>query len=471
MIDGIYSKNHNRACCSHKMIASILSKFRKGTGGYATRRNSRLLFSIGTSVLAKFIAIGSTLITIPLTLNYLGVESFGVWMVISGVVGFMAFSDLGIGMGLQNALSKACGLDDLISPKYYIANAYLILIGLSSLLVLLLFALFAVLPVEELFKIVDQSRLSDAVKALKYSVLAFLLGIPIALIQRILGGLQKTYVANNVVLLGSLLSLLAILLAVYFDLGLVGLSVLFVLSPIATLLLYSLYFFYKNPEYRPKISNLSRKHISPIVSAGGWTVFVQIIYTAKMNIPTMSISASLGLLAVAEYSVAQKLTGLAATMIGMALQPLWVVYGEAYHRGDREWVESTLKKSLKLVILLTVLAAIAFQFVGQPLIALWLGGEVLPSKILIGCFSLWMIASTINICFAMLLNGTGNFRNQAIFSCACVGLALVLISVFSSEVGTGGVIFIVFFVAELICIPMYYFESKRVLLGLNDGNK
>jgi len=158
-------------------------------------------------------------------------------------------------------------------------------------------------------------------------------------------------------------------------------------------------------------------------------------------------------------------------MIGMALQPLWVVYGEAYHRGDKAWVENTLKKSIKLVLLLTVTAGIAFQLVGQPLISLWLGGEVLPSRILIGCFSLWMIASTVNVCFAMLLNGTGNFKNQAVFSVVCVGLALALILEFTNEIGVAGVIFVVFFVAELARLPLFYFEARRVIRGLSYGDE
>jgi O-antigen/teichoic acid export membrane protein len=195
------------------------------------------------------------------------------------------------------------------------------------------------------------------------------------------------------------------------------------------------------------------------------------IYTAKMTMPTMIISASLGLLAVAEFSIVQKLTGLAATMIGIALQPLWVVYGEAYHRGDRAWVENTLMKSLKLVLLLTGLAAIAFQFVGLSLIELWLGGQVQTSQMLIACFSLWMIASTVNVCFAMLLNGTGHFKNQAVFSFVCVGLALSLNAIFVSDIGLVGVIFVVFLVAELIRIPLFYFEARRVIGKLNYGTK
>lgn len=452
------------------MINEFLEKLKQGDK-QTIQRNRRLLLSISTTVLAKFIAIGSTLITMPLTLNYLGAESFGVWMVISGVIGFMAFTDLGIGMGLQNALSKAYGQEDLVSPKYYITNAYLLVSGLAGGLAILLFAIFAVLPIEGLFKINDAAGLNDAVLALKFSLLAFVVGMPVALIQRVLGGMQKTYIANNVMLVGSLMSLLAILIAVKFDVGLAGLAVMFILAPTLTLLVYSVYFFYKNKIYRPSISNISSHYLKPVVSAGAWTVFVQIIYTAKMNVPTIIISASLGLLAVAEYSVAQKLTALAATMIGMALQPLWVVYGEAYYRGDKRWVVSTLRKSLKLVLLLSVLAAIIFQLVGQYLISLWLGGDVLPSLNLILGFSLWMITSNINICFAMLLNGTGNFKNQAVFSFFCVGLMLVINKIFVMEFGLVGVIMTVFLVSELLCVPFYFFESKRVLSELNDGAK
>jgi O-antigen/teichoic acid export membrane protein len=451
----------------------VLSKFKRlsSADDHTSKRNFRLLISIATSVLAKLIAIGSTLITIPVTLNYLGAESFGVWMVISGVMGFMAFSDLGIGMGLQNALSKACGEGDTESPRYFIANAYLIITSVACFLALLVPMLFSILPIENLFKIKDQALLSNGVEALKYSLIAFFLVMPIALIQRILGGIQKTYVANNVILIGSILSLLSILTAVHFDLGLTGMSVMFILSPSSALLLYGLYFFFKNKSLRPSISNLSKSHVAPIVSAGAWTVFVQVIYTAKMNVPTLIISASLGLLAVAEFSVVQKLTALVSSMIGLALQPLWVVYGEAYHRGDKKWLENTLKKSLKLVLLLTGLAGIAFQFLGQSLILFWLGGEILPSNLLIACFSLWMVASTVNVCFAMLLNGTGHFKNQAVFSFVCVGLALVLSIMFVNDIELVGVIFVVFLVAELIRTPLFYFEAKRVIGKLDYASK
>ncbi|MHA2939515.1 lipopolysaccharide biosynthesis protein [Vibrio sp. RC27] len=444
-------------------MSKLISKLSNSRDTHIRTRNFRLLISIGTSVLAKFISIGSTLITTPLTLGYLGAEGFAVWMVISGFVAFLGFSDLGIGMGLQNALSKCCGREDKDSPKYYISNAYLLISGLAFCVAVLSYLVFSFLQVEMLFKIEDQKFLQIAVITLQYSIYAFLINMPIALVLRVLGGIQKTYIANNVNVVGSIASLLSIFLSVHFDLGLTGLTVLFIVSPSLIRLLYGIYFYSKNEDLRPRFVKPSKVYLSPLMSAGAWTVMVQLIYSVKMNIPTMIISSTLGMVAVAEYTVAQKLIGLAASMIGMALQPLWVVYGEAFHRGDKLWVQSTLKKSIKLVVLLSVIAAVAFQFVGEFLITFWLGGQLIPSQMLILGFSLWMIASNINICYAMLLNGTGHFKNQAVFSFICVGAMVIINKAYVLELGTVGVIFTTFIIAELIRIPFFHIQSIKMI--------
>lgn len=430
-------------------------------------RNRRLVFSIFTSVLAKFIAIGSTLITMPLTLNYLGTEMFGVWMVISGVIGFLVFSDLGIGMGLQNALSKCIGQRDEKSPKFFIADAYIILTLVASLISVLICVFFSVFPIYSLFNLKDEESILNSVLAMKYSLLAFTLGMPISLIQRVLNGLQKTYKTNLIMLTGSFLSLFAIFLSVYLDLGIIVLSVLFIVAPIMSQLVYSIFFYFNEKELMPRISNFRIRYLKQITAAGIWTVLVQIIYSAKMNLPTILIASTLGLIAVAEFSIVQKLTALVATMITMALQPLWVVYGEAYHSGDKSWIEFTLRKSLSLVFLLTSLAAIIFQFFGQDLIEIWIGDSIQSNKVFIGIFSLWMIASTLNVALTMLMNGTNNFRTQAKLSFIFVVFGLFLIYYFAPIYGIKAVVFIMFAIMEMCLLPFYIIECRKIINNID----
>jgi O-antigen/teichoic acid export membrane protein len=46
-------------------------------------------------------------ISVPLTLTYLGSERYGMWMAISSIVALLAFADFGLGNGLVNAIAVA----------------------------------------------------------------------------------------------------------------------------------------------------------------------------------------------------------------------------------------------------------------------------------------------------------------------------------------------------------------------------
>lgn len=448
------------------MLKSIFSKFFNKQ--VINKRDSRLVISVLTSVFAKVISIGATLVTFPLTLEYLGAEEFGVWLVISSVVGFIVFSDLGVGMGLQNALSKSYGKNDKNMPKHHIANAYISVSAISLTLIFLTVFTFHHLPTEKIFKSTDSKLLESATVSLKFALILFFIGMPISLVQRVLNGIQKTYLANFVLLLGSIASLISILISVYFELGLPLLVSLFIASPIFAQLMYSIFFFYCRPNLRPSIKNCAKEYFRDIVSAGLWTVFAQLVYAAKTNAPIVIISATLGLVSVAEFSVVQKLIALVSTMIGMALQPLWVVYGEAYFSNDKAWIKKSLKRSIIAVLGLTILAAMFFQLFGQLLIELWIGNEILPSRPLIGLFSLWMIVSTTNIAFTMLMNGTGHFKFQSLISFIFLIIAVFLLFYTTPRFGINSSVLVMLVITELCILPFYFLECKKIIRKIKE---
>ncbi|GAC16443.1 lipopolysaccharide biosynthesis protein [Aliiglaciecola lipolytica] len=447
----------------------MLSKFKNLSDEHVSKRNIRLILSVTTSIVAKFVSMGAALITIPLTLDYLGTQLFGVWMVISGIVAFMSFSDLGLGMGLQNALSRSQGENDTSSPRHFISNCYFFAAFLSLVLCIILVILNNIFSFSWVFELDNKFELDEALTAMKLSILIFIVAIPISLISRVLSGIQKSYIASNLLMLGSILSLLSIFLTIYFDLGIIGLATLYISSPVLINLLFSIYFFTKNKSLIPKFSNISKRHFSVIFSSGIWTVLTQLVYTAKMNLPIVIISSFIGMVAVAEFSITQRLVGILSALISMALQPLWAVYGEAYYRGDKVWVTKTLVKSIRLTVLITSTAGLLLVFIGQNIITLWLGeGSPLPSKILVLSFSLWALASNINVCYAMLLNGTGNFKRPFFYSIICVSIGLLISTIFIHSLGLVGIVLTLFICSELFRIPFNYLESKRVIKKLNN---
>ena len=67
--------------------------------GRSLERYRRVALTVVTTAGAKLVAILTTLVTVPLTLHYLGAERYGMWMTISSIVAMMGLADLGMGLG------------------------------------------------------------------------------------------------------------------------------------------------------------------------------------------------------------------------------------------------------------------------------------------------------------------------------------------------------------------------------------
>src|ERR1035438_6179081 len=101
------------------MISSIKRKLlppRDSTcpGDHArgTERNRRAVLTGAVATFARAVQVGTSLITVPLTLKYLGNERFGLWMTISSVLAMASFADFGVGNGVLSKVARAFGKDD-----------------------------------------------------------------------------------------------------------------------------------------------------------------------------------------------------------------------------------------------------------------------------------------------------------------------------------------------------------------------
>jgi O-antigen/teichoic acid export membrane protein len=85
----------------------------------------------GTGICVSFVTIGVGLISVPLTVQYLGAEQYGIWITISSFLAWLYVSDMGFGSALTNALATASGLEDVNLAKSLVATAFWTLILIS----------------------------------------------------------------------------------------------------------------------------------------------------------------------------------------------------------------------------------------------------------------------------------------------------------------------------------------------------
>ena len=83
--------------------------------------------NILASIFLKGISIAISLILVPITINYINVAQYGIWLTISSIVGWFSFFDIGLTQGLRNKFAKAKAKGDDSLAQIYVSTTYAIL--------------------------------------------------------------------------------------------------------------------------------------------------------------------------------------------------------------------------------------------------------------------------------------------------------------------------------------------------------
>src|SRR5690349_19553868 len=114
--------------------------------GRSKERLRRVVLTALVSAFSQGINVLTMLISVPLTLNYLGAERYGLWITISSLILLLGFADLGVGNGLLNAIAQANGRDDRHDAESYVSSAFFVLCGVTVLLAIAWMAVYERIP-------------------------------------------------------------------------------------------------------------------------------------------------------------------------------------------------------------------------------------------------------------------------------------------------------------------------------------
>lgn len=435
------------------------------TEGRALERHRRALLTTLASAFAKATSVLTSLISIPLTLHYLGSERFGLWMAMSSMIAVLGFADLGIGNGLLNAVSRAYGKEDRRAMQNAIASGLLILSAIAVFILAVFFLLYPWISWPHFFNVTSPHAVREAGTALTVFACCFALGIPLNAMQRIQLGLQEGFLSNLWQAAGSILALLAVLLAIYMRAGLPWLVLAFAGSPLLAAFLNGVFFFGRlHPELKPSLSQISLSSMREVAHIGLLFLVLQVSVALAYSSDNVIIARILGPDAVTQYAVPAKMFSIIALVFSMALLPLWPAYGEALTRGDHDWIKTTLIRSLKLSLAFSFVLSMMLVLLGPELLRWWVGNQVQPSAMLLLGFGVWAVMDAVGNALAMFLNGMNVVRMQTIVAGFFSIVSVMLKLYFAREFGIQGVIWsTVLSYAALVLIPYMYLIPRSVL--------
>jgi O-antigen/teichoic acid export membrane protein len=396
------------------------------TDGRSKERYRRIALTSATAIAARGIGIFTALISIPLTIGYLGIERYGLWMTMSSVIAFLGFADLGIGNGLLNALAEADGKDDRDAACRYVSSAFFILLGIAIFLLALLISVYSFIPWQRVYNVTSDLAVRESGTATALLIIIFIINMPLGIVQRVQMGYQEGVSNHLWAITGSLVGFVGLLVVVYLKAGLLWLVLAVSGGPVLVMLMnWFREFTWLKPWLFPHWSAFDWETGRKIVSTGISFLILQIFAIIGNSSDNMVIAQVLGASMVTVYAVVQKL--FMATIIAQYfLQPLWPAFGEAMARDDREWVRRTFKRSIALSLGLGVLTGLPLLYFGKRIVSMLAGSKIVPSIILLLGFFLLGLVHCILGSISTYLNSGNLVSKQVPFFGLATLIALVL---------------------------------------------
>lgn len=379
-------------------------------------RYRRAALSSLAAMSVRLVTILTNLITVPLTLSYLGAESFGLWMTLTSFMLFLSFSDLGLGTGLQNRLASCHGRDDKENPSYYISSGLLVMISLFVVFIALAVAVMPRIDLVRLLGVHDRDTARQVLPTAQAMLIAFGFGLVAGMVQRIYTAHQRGYWGYAQMAVSNLLTLGGILLCIRLRMQLPILAVIFVAGPFLVPLAGSIVLFWRQEWLRPSFRKIRWVHTRDIFSIGTAAMWAQLATMVLVSGPAPVIANRIAVAAVTPFSVTQKLLGALTTVLMMSLWPLWPAYTEAAARGDWPWIHRTFWRTAKFSALIIVPCFAVTAVAGRWIIRLWTGQDAaVPSWSLLMAWNVWTMFRAWTVVCVVLLSGLNRLAGQATY--------------------------------------------------------
>ncbi|MEG2550515.1 MAG: lipopolysaccharide biosynthesis protein, partial [Erysipelotrichaceae bacterium] len=378
---------------------------------------------------------------VPMTIDYVDVETYGVWLTLSSVVAWMSFFDIGLNNGLKNrfAEAKACG--DINLAQRYVSTTY-------AMLCLIFIPLFILFTLANRFvnwaKVFNINGIAEDELAFVMLIIVgyFCIKFIISTINVILTADQKPAAATLRVLMENIASLLVILvLKETTDGSLENLCLAICITPLIVVSLFSIQLYRgKYANIKPKISKIDFKLLPNIFSLGLKFFVIQIAGLIQFQTSNFIIMREWGGVDVTNYNIAYKYFTVLSMVMTIMITPIWSAATDAYAKKDYTWITNVVNKYIKLFICFSVIG-LGMLIISPYVYDLWLGKGVvnIPFNLSFWCY-IYVVVMMFGGIYVSILNGIGTlkiqFYSSLISPILFIAICYIMINYFNAGVSS-----------------------------------
>lgn len=334
-------------------------------------RYRRAILTTAVLMLARITNILIGFIIVPMTLHYLQADLFAVWMLLLSIVNILPFFDLGIGTGLRNMLIECAARNDLDTPRILIGNSLLILSILALLMIVFVYTILPLIPLNQLIKCNDSVSAAQILPAMQSVLVVLAIGLPINQLQNIANAYQRGYYGYFCFLLGRIFAYLFLIWCIASERSLSILAAGYVGIPFLMTLLGWVIFLAVAPTFRPWPISIRIDFIRPLFGIGFFVLLHHLSYIMINSSAIFLIAMTIDTSSSVPYAVTHQLLGVSNILSSSLMIGMSVAVADAWHKKQLNWIKNNIYYLQMLVVIFCVLPLFIFLLIGQSVIEWW----------------------------------------------------------------------------------------------------
>jgi O-antigen/teichoic acid export membrane protein len=427
-------------------------------------RYRRAALTGAASIIQRGLTIIISLVSVPLTIHYLGPEQYGVWLTISSILVWLALTDFGLaGSALINVVSEAHGRNDKRTAQQYVSSAVWSLVVIAFVLGLITFVCFRYISWTAVFHSTTIPP-HELATAAALTLIFFIVSLPLSIQYSVYSAYQDGALSNVCGIIMNVSSLIALVLVTRSSGGLVDL----ICAVSGTRLIIgfgnTLYIFKRYPWLVPAPSAVRWSCIHKLLSLGSNYLVTQLGAFGIGQSQPFIITQILGPAAVVPFVVSYRLITLPMEVVYLSIAPFVPAFGEAKARDDWHWIRTAYRKVTVISILVGIPILLLLAAVAQPVIRLWAGPAAVPSWLLILGLVLYNIVGVMFMGTGQLLTGLERPKPLVASTVLCAVSVIGLGIIGCKYMGVAGVALAMAASKLLTFWPIQFLAARKIFL-------
>ena len=421
------------------------------------------------SSLFKGGSILSSFLLVPLTIDYLDTENYGVWLTLSSFIAWFSFFDIGLGNGLRNKFAVAKAKGDTKLAKAYVSSAYYTIGAVSLGLIVVFFIINNFVDWSKIFN--TSASLQKELSILIPIVFAFFcLQLVVKLITTIYTADQQHSTQGKIQFITNAISLITIWLMTKTNEGsLLIFGVVFSVLPVIILVVLNFIGFNERYKaYRPSVVLWKKIYLKDIFGLGVKFFVIQVAWVVITTTDNFIITHLFSPKEVVPYNIAFKYFSIVSMGFTVIITPYWSSFTEAYEKGELNWIKQSMKILLKFIFVF-ILLCIVLLLMSNFIYEIWIGNKIIIPFVLSLLMSVYVAMIIFLTPFNYFINGIGKVKLQLLQTLimACVNIPISYYFAINLGFGVNGVVI----GTILSIIPSLFLSSIQFYLIINNKAK